>query len=148
MQDRKISPGEKERLRKMLKEQSYERLERLGRSIDEEHASFLLGGLGGQKGFAAAVSVLGVLYIFGGSALSSRGAAWGWLYLVPGVVLLLLGIQSFRKPALEMLKANGIILIILGVLSLPAGVVPIGIGIYFLSWHRKRAQYIRSRARR
>ena len=57
------------------------------------------------------------------------------------MAFLLLGIQNFRKPALEMLKVNGIALIILGVLSLPIGLVPIGMDIYFLLWHRKRAKY-------
>ena len=147
MQDKKMSPEEKEKLRKMLKEQSYERLEQVGRSAAEERASSLLGGLGGQKGFAALTLLLGVLYILGGSILLSRNASWGWFYLVPGVFLLFLGIQNFRKSSLEMLKVNGVALIIIGIPSLPVGLLPIGFGIYFLSWHRKRVRYERSRER-
>jgi len=168
MESKKVSAEEKEKLQEMLqgqKKRSYERMVQAGRSADEAHEGYILGGIFGRRGFAIILLLLGGMNIFFGvqglialNRLASSpfptsnsfltvifGFTLGW-----GVVLLAIGILNLAIRHLKMRLVNGIFLIVSSLIYLLGGnligaVVQLAIGIYFIYRYSKTVKFIRSR---
>jgi hypothetical protein len=172
MESKKISEEEKEKLREMLRETSYEKLEDVGRKSDEEHAGFLLGGLLGRRGFAIFLLLWGgVAILLGVRNLALLGTlsrsmpipplAWGLVSfsVVSGMGLLAVGILNLTSPLYKVLLLNGVFMVVLGILQLVNfllgksiipflySIIALALGIYFIRWHVQRTKWLRSRGK-
>ncbi len=172
MESKKISEEEKEKLREMLRETSYERLKDVGRKSDEEHAGCLLGGLLGRRGFAIFLLLWGgVAILLGVRNLALLGTlsrsmpipllTWGLVSfpVVSGMGLLAVGILNLTSPLYKVLLLNGVFLVVLGILHLVNFllgksvitflyfIIALALGIYFIRWHVQRTKWLRSRGK-
>ena len=133
-------------------ERSRERMVKLGQSSDE---AVMFGAIG-RRGTAIVLMLLGGFYILGGIiALNSQAQfplAVAIFALVWGLILVTIGVLNFVIRHLTMLLANGILLIVAGLLTLMGNfigaVVQLAIGIYFIYRYSNTAKFRRQEEER